>query len=75
MGGHVVNRIRDHGRRMGLRGALHGEWVNGGRRGRVMVVHMDRVEVAELVDFDRDGVVDDVFLLRLGAERRWVAMR
>lgn len=74
MGHRVVHRIRDHGRRAGLRGALRGEWVNEGRD-RVLVVRMDRVDIAELVDFDRDGLVDDIFLARFGSGRRWVAMR
>jgi hypothetical protein len=75
MGRHAVDRIRDHGRRAGLRGGLRGEWVQDGRRGHVLVVRMDRVDVAELVDFDRDGVVDDIFLMPLGTGGRWVAMR
>lgn len=70
VGPHTISRIRKEGRRSGLRGPLHGEWIRAPRSGRVLVVTMDRVDVAELVDFDRDGIVDDVYLIGPGGDRR-----
>lgn len=69
VGQHTVTRIRKEGRSAGLRGALSGEWIRASRAGRVLVVTMDRVDVAELVDFDFDGIVDDVYLIRHGVDR------
>lgn len=63
LGRRTVDRIQDAGRSVGLRGALRGHWVRGGQ-GRVLVVTMGRVDVAEVADFNRDGFVDQVFLLR-----------
>ena len=58
----AVNRIRDHGRRAGLRGSLRGHWAPTRGLDDIMVLTMRGREVARLVDFDRDGLVDDVML-------------
>ena len=70
LGRRTVNRVRDAGRRAGLRGSLRGYWQNTRGRGAILVITMDRVDVAELVDFDRDGFVDEVFLVREAKGRR-----
>ena len=64
LGNRTVRRLEDAGRAMGLRGALRGHWVSGYGRGHILVISMDRVDIAEVIDFDRDGFVDDVFLIR-----------
>ncbi|MGY8778563.1 MAG: hypothetical protein ACKVIN_10615 [Longimicrobiales bacterium] len=70
LGRRTVDRVRDSGRRAGLRGSLRGHWVEQRGQGRVLVVTMDRIDVAEFVDFDRDGFVDDVFLVQARGNRR-----
>jgi predicted amidohydrolase len=75
LGLRAVHRVRDEGRRAGLRGALRGLWFDAGRDGRVLVVRMEGVDVAEFVDFDRDGIVDEIFLVRPGRDRRFVGVR
>lgn len=72
LGLRTVHMVRDEGRRAGLRGALRGHWIEGGAHGRVLVVTMDRVDVAEFVDIDRDGLIDEVFIVRPGRDRRVV---
>ena len=71
----TVHLIRDEGRRAGLRGALRGQWVSSGGYERTLVVTMEGVDVAEIVDFDRDGVVDEVFIVRPGRDRRVLGYR
>ncbi len=70
LGRHTVNRVKNNGRRTGLRGSLRGHWVNQRGQGRILIVTMGRVDVAEFIDFDRDGFVDDVFMIRNGRGRR-----
>lgn len=70
LGHRTVDRIRHAGRRAGLRGAPRGHWVDSRVHGLVLVVTMDRVDVAEFIDSDRDGFFDDSFLFR--HDRRWV---
>lgn len=72
LGPQTVNRVRRAGRRLGLRGAPRGHWLESWRHGLVLVVTMDRVDIAEFVDYDRDGFVDDAFFLRHDG-RRWVS--
>jgi hypothetical protein len=72
LGRRSVDMVRDSGRRTGLRGSLRGHWIDQGGRGRLLVVTMDRVDVAEFVDYDGDGLVDDVFLIGMDGER-WAA--
>jgi len=71
IGHRTVTRIRRAGRRAGLRGAPRGRWIETRRHGRILVVSMDRVDVAELVDYDGDGRIDDAFYLRHDRVRRW----
>lgn len=70
LGRETVNRVRNAGRRVGLRGAMRGRWVGGRGRGQVLVVTMGGADVAEFADFDRDGFIDDVFLIGEGRGRR-----
>ena len=70
LGHATVSRLRTVGRRTGLRGSLRGHWYVGPRRGAVLVVSMGGRDVAHLADYNRDGLVDDIFLRdRLRAAR------
>ena len=71
LGHETVRRIRQSGRRAGLRGAIRGHWVDARRHGLVLVVTMDRVDVAEFIDYDRDGWIDDSYFFRHDRGRRW----
>lgn len=62
LGRDAVARIRDHGRRAGLRGPVRGTWHESLRYGAILTLEMQGREVAELLDFDRDGWVDQVLL-------------
>ena len=73
LGRRTVQRIRDAGHNAGLRGPLAGRWEDARRRGSVLVVTMDGIEVAEFIDFNRDGFVDEVFLARGHRNRRVVS--
>lgn len=61
LGQRTMKEIRNAGRRAGLRGAVRGHWIDARRHGLVLVVTMDRVDVAEFIDYDRDGWIDDSF--------------
>jgi hypothetical protein len=74
LGKRTVDRVKDAGRHAGLRGGLRGHWVNAHEDGLILVVTMDRVDVAEFVDFDRDGFIDDAFVID-GRRGRLVASR
>jgi len=74
LGRPTVQRLRDAGRNAGLRGPLAGRWEDARGRGSVLIVMMGGIELAEFIDFDRDGFVDDVFVAR-GHRSRWVASR
>jgi hypothetical protein len=67
VGKHTIRRVREHGHDAGLRGPVRGHWVARGHDD-VLVLTMERQEVARLIDRDLDGRVD-VFLLR--NFRRW----
>ena len=73
LGRHTVRRVRDAAHRAGIHGAMRGRWV--GQRGgvRVLVVTVDGFEVAEFSDYDRDGFVDQVFLIDDRRPRRTVS--
>lgn len=75
LGHRTVNRIRRAGRRMGLRGAPLGHWVDTWRDGLVLIVSMDGVDVAEFIDYDRDGFIDDSFFLSHDHGRRLIGRR
>lgn len=62
LGDRTVRRVRDHGRGAGLHGRVSGHWVER-YRGDILVLTMEGMEVARLIDRDLDGRVD-VFLLR-----------
>ena len=62
LGAETVRRVRDVGRRAGLRGSVRGQWIESRRSGAVLTLTMSRQEVAQLLDFDRDGLVDEVLL-------------
>jgi hypothetical protein len=63
LGRRAVRDIREAGFSMGLRGALRGHWIHQPGVGTLLVVTMGGTDVAELVDYDRDGFIDDVFLI------------
>lgn len=73
LGHQTVNQIRRAGRRSGLRGAPRGHWVDSWRDGLILVVTMDRVEVAEFVDYDYDGRIDDAYFFGDRRDRRWIS--
>jgi len=64
LGRRTVDRVRDVGRRAGLRGSLRGYWRSDRYGGATLLITMGRVEVAEFVDVDRNGVVDEIYLIR-----------
>ena len=70
IGNRAVRLVRDAGRQAGLRGALRGHWVRDYGRRSTLVITMERVDVAEFVDFDGDGYVDDLFLIGPTGHRR-----
>lgn len=70
LGPHTVNRLRAYGRREGLRGPLRGHWVGTRRRALVLVVSMGRADLAEFVDYDRDGRIDDAYVFERRRHRR-----
>lgn len=70
LGQRAVRRLSDHGRDLGLRGPLRGHWMSTPRTGSVLTVTVRGQDVAELYDFDRDGLVDDVLLRDVRRQRR-----
>ncbi len=62
LGAATVRRVRDAGRRAGLRGSVRGQWSESRRSGAVLTLTMNRQEVARFADYDRDGLVDEVLL-------------
>lgn len=72
LGHRTVNRIRRAGRRMGLRGAPRGHWLETWRDGLVLIVSMEGVDLAEFIDYDRDGFIDDSYFLDHDHGRRWI---
>ena len=62
LGRAAVSRIRERGHRWGLRGPLRGDWHESVRYGAILTLEMEGREIAELLDFDRDGWVDQVLL-------------
>ncbi|MDA0327963.1 MAG: hypothetical protein O2958_02960 [Gemmatimonadetes bacterium] len=70
LGHRAVDRVHDAGRRAGLRGALRGHWEDTRGRGSILIVTMDRVEIAEFLDYDGDGFIDDVYMIREARDRR-----
>jgi hypothetical protein len=62
LGRRTIRDIRDAGRSVGFRGALRGHWVHG-RHETVLVVTMGGSDAAEFVDFNRDGFVDEAWVV------------
>ncbi|KPJ83025.1 MAG: hypothetical protein AMS19_05855 [Gemmatimonas sp. SG8_23] len=63
LGKRAVRDIRDAGFSMGLRGRLRGHWVHQRGFGIILVVTMGGSDVAEFVDYDRDGFLDEAYLV------------
>ena len=61
LGNRTVNDIARHGRAMGARGALRGQWYQEGRRAAVLEVTVGGFLVAEAWDHGGDGWVDRVY--------------
>ena len=72
LGPRTVSRVRRAGRRVGLRGAVRGYWIDSWRHGVVLVATMEGIDVAEFIDYDCDGRIDDAFFLRAQAARGWI---
>lgn len=62
LGRDLVWRVHEHGLRAGLKGPVRGHWVAQRRLGTVLVLTMRGQEVARLVDYDHDRVVDDLVI-------------
>ena len=60
----VLDRIQDHGRRIGIRGNLRGRWIPDYRYGSRMEIRMDGILVARIYDLDGDCRADDILLRR-----------
>ncbi len=72
LGKETVKRIARHGRDMGARGALRGQWYQVDRRSAVLEVTMSGFPVAEAWDYGGDGHVDRVYFAREPRrDRRW----
>ncbi len=69
LGPRAVHRLQDAGFAAGLRGPLRGHWLLDRRAGHVLVVTMGGSDVAELIDHDRDGFVDEAWLVTRGRYR------
>ena len=70
LGNRTVNRMKDIGKDAGLRGSLRGRWIHERGIGRILVLTMDRVDIAEFADFDGDGFIDESLLIDRGRFRR-----
>jgi hypothetical protein len=64
LGNRTVNDIARHGRALGARGAMRGQWYQSGRRSAVLEVTLGGFPVAEAWDHGGDGYVDDVYFAR-----------
>ena len=73
LGRQAVNRVRNAARRAGIRGPMRGRWI--GQRGgaRILIVTVDGFDVAEFSDWNRDGFVDQVYLIGERRPRRTVS--
>jgi hypothetical protein len=75
LGHRTVRLIRDAGHDVGLRGALRGRWLAEPGLGDVLVVTMGGADVAEVLDYNRDGFVDDVWIIGRRGFRPVIAPR
>lgn len=73
LGRHAVKRVREAARWAGIRGPMRGRWLGPRGGSRVLVVTVDGFEVAEFADIDRDGFVDQVYLIGERRPRRVVS--
>lgn len=64
VGRRTYRRLERHADRIGAYGALNARWVRLDRGARVLQVRAGRVPLAELVDYDRDPRVEEVWLNR-----------
>ena len=64
LGSRTVNDIARHGRAMGARGAMRGQWYEAGGRSAVLEVTLGGFPVAEAWDHGGDGYVDRVYFAR-----------
>jgi hypothetical protein len=60
----VVDRLRRHRNRLGLRGAMSARWVWDRRGEATLEIRAERFVFAEIVDYGRDGRADAVFVAR-----------
>ena len=60
----TYRRLERHAERIGAYGALNARWVRLDRGARILQVRAGRVPLAELVDYDRDPRVEEVWLNR-----------
>ena len=63
LGKRTLDRVKDEARRAGVRGKMRGRWINARNDGLILVITVDRVAVAEFVDYDHDGRIDDAFVI------------
>lgn len=66
LGAATFHRMHERGRRAGLRGPLRGHWREGPRLGAVLTLTMGGQALAQLHDFDRDGLADEVWFRDVG---------
>lgn len=71
LGPATVRRVRNHGRRVGLEGAVRGHWLQRRRAAPTLVLTMRNQEIARLVDYDRDGLVDEFLLRNFRSSAGW----
>lgn len=64
LGNETVKRIARHGRDLGARGALRGQWYQVNRRSAVLEATVGGYPVAEAYDYGGDGYVDRVIFAR-----------
>jgi hypothetical protein len=62
LGSRTVSDIARHGRTLGARGTMRGQWYQAGRRSAVLEVTVGGVLVGEFVDLGADGVIDRFYL-------------
>ncbi|MDE3003554.1 MAG: hypothetical protein OXU38_09905 [Gemmatimonadota bacterium] len=73
LGRHTVRRVKNAANRAGIYGPMRGRWVGQPGGVRVLVVTVAGFEVAEFSDYDRDGFVDQVFVIGDRRPRRTVS--
>jgi hypothetical protein len=64
LGTGILNRIQSHSNTLGYRAPLTGRWVSNADGRSILLVNSGSLPIAELVDRNRDGIVDVVLLAR-----------